>query len=238
MHYENTESNEKLLIENIPLVKSIVKKIDLNNSGYDLDDLFNIGMIGLMDAIDKFDDSKEVPFEVYARIRIRGAVIDELRKTGPVSRNRMEKLNEYNKVKKKLRNTNNREPTEQEICEEMRLSAKALSKIYETLHYLSSTSLDALVLSIEGENTKFLDILEDRKAINPQDALEGVEISEKLISAIEELEDREKILLRFYYIDEVTMREISYIMNLSVPRVSQMHKKIILKLRHSMEGYI
>ncbi|MDG2830210.1 sigma-70 family RNA polymerase sigma factor, partial [Vibrio parahaemolyticus] len=124
---------DELIIKYIPLVNRIVSRIEIFDNALDYEDLVSIGIIGLMDAIDKFDSSKNVPFEAYATIRIRGAIIDELRKSGKVSRDRLYKLNEYYSVKDNLERKLNREPKEQEIMKELNLESKDMYKIYETL---------------------------------------------------------------------------------------------------------
>ena len=108
-------NNDKLIIKHLPLVKRLVSKMD-RGYDHDLDDLVNIGVIGLMDAIKKYDKDKNVPFEAYASLRIKGAVLDEMRRTGPVSRDRMNKLNQYYAAKEELANRNLETPSEDEIC--------------------------------------------------------------------------------------------------------------------------
>lgn len=233
MMYEN-KTKEELIISYLPLVKQVVSRIDGKNSGYEFEDLVNIGVIGLMDAIDKFDHSKKVPFEAYARIRINGSVMDELRRSGPVSRNRMDKLNRYYDAKNKLENSLLRLPTDRELCEELDITEDDLSSIYETLHYLSSTSLETIVFSDQGDGTELKDMLEDRTVIKPEESYLDGEMKEVLAACINKLDDRYRTLLNLYYVEELNMKEIAYILDISIPRVSQLHGKALDQLREMM----
>ena len=95
MSYVSTQIDQDLVVKHIPLVRRIARRIDPGEGDMDQDDLFSVGVIGLMDAVKKFDASKGVPFEAYATLRIKGNIIDEMRKSGRVSRDRISKLNEY-----------------------------------------------------------------------------------------------------------------------------------------------
>ena len=229
------ENLDDLIIEYLPLVKKIVGKMDTRNREYDEDDLFSIGVIGLMDAIKRFDDKKGAAFETYANIRVRGAIIDELRKLGKVSRNRMDKLNSYYREKENLENILMRTPTELEICEKMNFEKKDLFEIHETVNDLSYISLESVLFSQEDGDFGIIDVLEDREALSPQDELMKEEQGILLTQAIGSLDEREKIILNLYYVEELTLKEIGHVLEISIPRVSQIHSKILLTLREKIE---
>lgn len=229
------ESLDDLIIEYLPLVKKIVGKMDTRNREYDEDDLFSIGVIGLMDAIKRFDDKKGAAFETYANIRVRGAIIDELRKLGKVSRNRMDKLNSYYREKENLENTLMRTPTEVEICEQMNFEKKDLFEIHETVNDLSYISLESVLFPQDDGDFGVIDVLEDKDAPSPQDELMKEEQSILLTQAIGTLDEREKIILNLYYVEELTLKEIGHVLDISIPRVSQIHSKILLTLREKIE---
>lgn len=240
MAYELSNQDD-LIIKYLPLVKNIVGRIESKNHDFDEDDLISIGVIGLMDALKKFDHKRKVPFEAYASFRIRGAVIDELRKAGPVSRDRIERLNQYYAAKERLENKLMRTPSELEICEELDISKRQLSSLHETVHYLSGVSLESIVFSTEGNETELIDMIEDSETTSPEEDFMNQERRELLIESIDKLDDRERTLLNLYYVEELSMREIGYILDISIPRVSQIHGKILLKLKDLispyMEGY-
>lgn len=227
-------NDDNLIIKYLPLVRKIVGRIDAKDIAYDNDDLFSIGVIGLMDALKRYNKNKNVPFEAYATLRIRGAVIDELRKSGRVSRDKIAKLNEYYVVKENLEKRLMRTPKESEICEELGIDDKELYKLHETVHYLSGVSLESVIFSNEGKDIELMDVLADSNSISPEEEYIKNERKEILIDAIESLDDREKTILNLYYSEELSLKEIAYVLGISIPRVSQIHGKILLKLRRIM----
>lgn len=232
------DNQEDLIIKYLPLVKSVVSRIESKNYNFELEDLINIGVIGLMDAIEKYDHRKKVPFEAYARFRIRGEVIDELRKAGPVSRDRIDRLNEYYETKEKLEKKLKRTVNESEITEELGINERQLSRIHETVHYISGVSLESLIFSDENEETELIDMIENRESISPEENITKQEEAGELIKAIDKLNKRERLLLNLYYVEELSMKEIAYILDISIPRVSQIHGKILLKLKDLLKPYL
>ncbi len=234
MFYKDHDNMDDLIIEYIPLVKRIVGRMDTRNRDYDEDDLFSIGIIGLIDAIKKYDDKKGTSFETYAYIRVRGAIIDELRKLGKVSRNRMDKLNRYYREKERLEIELMRTPTEQEICESMNFGKKDLFEIHDTVNDLSHISLESVLFPQEDGDFEIKDVIEDKDAISPQDELMRDEQSILLANAISTLDERERIILNLYHVEELTLREISEVLDISIPRVSQINSTLLLTLREKM----
>jgi RNA polymerase sigma factor for flagellar operon FliA len=226
---------DSLIIKYLPLVKKVVGRIEVKDHILDNDDLVSIGIIGLMDAIEKYDSSKNVPFEAYATLRIRGTVIDELRKSGRVSRDKIDKLNQYYQAKEELENRLMRTPNEAEICKELGINDKQLSKIHETVHYLAHYSLESALFHQEGDDFTLMDILEDDTVDLPLDIILKEERRKILVKAIDKLKDREKTILNLYYVEELSLKEIAYILGISIPRVSQIHGKVLIKLREIIE---
>ena len=226
---------DDLIIEYIPLVKRIVGKMDTRNRDYDEDDLFSIGIIGLIDALKKYDDKKGTTFETYAYIRVKGAIIDELRKLGKVSRNRIDKLNDYYREKEMLEIKLMRTPTEAEICESMEIEKKELFEIHDTVNDLSHVSLESVLFPQDDGSFGIIDVLEDKNALSPQEELMKEEQTILLTEAIKVLDEREKIILNLYYVEELTLKEIGHVLDISIPRVSQIHSKILLTLRKTIK---
>lgn len=235
MGYPNASAdNSDLVLRYIPLVKRIVGRIETGDGDLDRDDLFSVGVIGLMDALKKFDAGKEVPFEAYATLRIKGTIIDEMRKSGRVSRDRIARLNQYYSAKEKLEQQMMCQPDEQAICHEMGISGKELSKLHETVHYLSKVSFETTLFHQDGGEIQLADLIRDDSIGTPEEDYIRKERKKLLSQAIEQLNEREKIILNLYYVEELTLKEIAYTMDISIPRVSQIHGKIIMKLRASM----
>jgi len=234
MSYPNSELDKEMVLQYIPLVKRIAGKIQSGDVNMDKDDLFSMGVIGLIDAVKKFDIEKSVPFEAYATVRIKGTIIDEMRKSGKVSRDRIAKLNQYYSAKEKLEQQLMSNPDEQKICDELGITEKDLYKLHETVHDLSSVSLEAMLFQKDGGEIQLSDFIKDETADSPEEEFLKKERKSLLKKAIGKLNDREQIILNLYYVEELTLKEIAYSMGISVPRVSQLHGKIILKLREQM----
>ncbi|HCM88649.1 MULTISPECIES: FliA/WhiG family RNA polymerase sigma factor [Vagococcus] len=226
---------EAEIVKHLPFVRRVVNRIDIKSAEYDKDDLFNIGVIGLMDALKKFDVNKKVSFESYAYIRIRGAVIDEIRKTSRVSRSRMGHLDSFYKAKEKIEREKMTTATDKEICEELNINTKQLSKIHETIHYLANISLDDTIFTIQGETLELKDMIEDTDSIPIDKMMIDDEKKQALRKAVALLKEREQIILNLYYTEELTLKEIAEILEISVPRVSQLHGKTLIKLKKIVE---
>lgn len=234
MGYEKKEADSELILKYIPLVKRIVGRMDAGDGDLDKDDLFSIGVIGLMDALKKFDPKKGVPFEAYATVRIKGNIIDEMRKSGRVSRDRIAKLHEYYEAKERLEQEHHRTPDEQEICDILGIGEKELSKLHETVHYLSKVSFETTLFHKDGNEVQLSDMIPDDETDTPEEELLKKERKYLLEEAVTKLSEREQIILDLYYVQELTLKEIAYAMDISIPRVSQLHGKILMKLRQLM----
>ena len=226
---------ENRIVEHLPLVKRVVSRMDCKDPSMDGEDLFSIGVMGLMEAAERFDESKNIPFEAYAAIRIKGAVMDELRRAGRVSRDRMDRLNEYYRAKEDLEKQLLRSPGEEEIKEHLGLEEKGLEKIHETVHLLASVSLESTLYNDDGEGFTLIDSLEDRREKTPEASLLEEEEKDHLSLAVAMLDEREQTILQLYYVEELSLKEIGYILDISVPRVSQLHGRCILRLRENLK---
>ena len=234
MGYPMAAAENDLVMKHIPLVERIVSRIDAGDGALDKDDLFSIGVIGLIDAIRKFDPGKAVPFEAYATLRIKGNIIDEMRKSGRVSRDRIGKLNRYYSAKEKLEKELMRNPEEHEICRELGITEKELAKLHETVHHLSKVSFEMTLFHKDGKEMQLADVIPDDSAGSPEEEFLRKERKHLLKEAMERLTEREKTILQLYYVEELTLKEIAYAMDISIPRVSQIHGKILLKMREYM----
>lgn len=226
---------EQEIVKYLPFVRRVVNRIEIKSTDYDKDDLFNIGVIGLMDALKKFDVTKKVSFESYAYIRIRGAIIDEIRKTSRVSRTRMGHLDQFYKAKEKIERKKMTSATDKEICEELGIDGKQLSKIHETVHYLANISLEDTIFTSQGESLELKDVVEDTQMIPFDELLLDDEKKKALRTCVDKLSEREQIILNLYYVEELTLKEIAEVLEVSIPRVSQLHGKILIKLKKMIE---
>ncbi|GAA0115875.1 FliA/WhiG family RNA polymerase sigma factor [Clostridium senegalense] len=232
----NNQTEKKHVVEQyIPLVKYIASRIIMGKTKYvEYEDLVSYGMIGLMDALNKFDESKGMKFSTYAAIRIKGSMIDELRKNSPISKGAMDKLNKYNEAVENLQNRFLREPNSQEIAKEMGISLSDLTKIENYINYISIVSLESLMFN-DDDDISLIGTIEDKKIIGPEKSLEQSELIEYLGKAIDLLRDKDRLIITLYYYEKLTLKEIGKILEVSESRVCQLHSKAIINLRKALK---
>lgn len=233
----DNHSREEILIKYLPLVKRAARNVKVKSHEYEEEDFINMGFIGLMDAVEKYNPSLNVPFESYAYIRIRGSIIDAVRKNAPVPRSRLQKLNEYYKVKEVLEQELQRRPTETEICLELDIGEKELKDLHETVHMLADISLDESLFADDSGGATRLDFIEDQESKSPEELLINEELEELLEEAVSQLTKREQQILQLIYTEELLLKDIAYIFDISIPRVSQIHGQTIIKLREYIEDH-
>lgn len=230
---EESLRNEQVM-QYMPLVHKVVHGLKINNKEYDHEDLVNIGVIGLMSAVEKYNHSLNVPFINYAYMRIKGAIIDEIRKTSKVSRNKIKAVNDYYDAVTHLQQSLLRTPTDQEICKEMEILDKDLKNIYETIHQLSDVSLDDILFDHSSNETNLMEVMTDQTAVKAEDKVIRSEQFDFMKKAVLTLTEREQQILQLIYHEELSMKEVGYVFDISTPRVSQIHGKALLKLRETM----
>ncbi|MFP4457663.1 MAG: sigma-70 family RNA polymerase sigma factor [Clostridia bacterium] len=222
---KNVENRNILVLEYLDLVNKIVNiQMRLYHTfNPDLkEEFYSIGVIGLIDAIQKFDYSKNVKFETYASFRVKGAIIDYIRKQDIVSRGLREKEKAINNARENLINRNQREPSEIEIAEELNISIEEFSK---TINHIAQADL----LSFEEMVSNGIGIKQSDYDVEKK--LEEKELQEYLAKAISNLPEREQYVISMYYKDELKLKDIGRILDLSESRVSQLLKKAVSNLR-------
>lgn len=232
---EECDVREGIVKKYIPLVKYIASRIIVGKTKYiDYDDLVGYGMLGLMDAMQKFDPSKGIKFSSYASIRIRGSMIDELRRISPISKSAIDKLNRYNEAVERLQMKNFKEPKLEEIAKELNMSLKEVSKIENYINYISIASLEDFIFSDE-EDMSLMATVVDKNSPSPEKSIEEKELIEYLEKAINNLKERDKIILSLYYYERFTLKEIGKVLDVSESRVCQLHSRAIIHLRNELK---
>lgn len=225
---------EQIVKRYIPLVKYIASRVIIGKSKYiEFEDLLSYGMVGLMDALNKFDESKGMKFSTYASIRIRGSMIDEIRKNSPISKGAMDKLNRYNTAIELLQKKNLKDPSNIEIAEELGITVGEVGEIENFINYISVVSLEDLIFS-EDDDMSLMGTIEDKKSPNPENALEEQEKIEYLTKALEMLNEKDRTVLSLYYYEGMTLKEIGKVLGVSESRVCQLHSRAIIHLRKMM----
>jgi RNA polymerase sigma factor for flagellar operon FliA len=200
----------------------------------DLEDLVNAGVIGLLEASRNFDSSKNAQFKVFAKFRIRGAILDSLRESDWGSRSLRRRGREIQDATARLEAKLGRHPVESEVAQEMQLEPEYLRKIVQQIDGLSLAGQQAAVLN---DRSNLLDVIESAPNLDDPDpfdlCLQG-EVQAHLSEAISQLSEREQLIISLYYREELTMKEISEVVGVALSRVSQIRQATMKKLRESL----
>jgi RNA polymerase sigma factor FliA len=231
------KERDTLIMKYAPLVKNIVGRMTykLPIDVADREDLVNVGIIGLMEALEKFDRNRQVQFETFARFRIRGAILDELRARDWVPRSIRHKDSKLEKAFTTLKKTLGRQPDEFEVAHYLGITLEQYFKLLDDTKGISIISQEDLTPDYL-ETHSAADVMELVNQSNPLDLFTGEEFRFRLKRTIEELPEKEKLVVSLYYYDEMTMKEIGRILDLTESRVCQLHTQAILRLRSAMKG--
>jgi RNA polymerase sigma factor for flagellar operon FliA len=225
---------DELITEYLPYVKRIVHRIAVHlPSTIDIDDLMNVGVIGLIQAVDRYDPSRDNKFMTYAVFRIKGAVLSELRSRDFLSRSNRRKIRDLENACMRLEQKLGREVDDLEVAEELGIEVE---QVYRTkqMSSISFISFEELGFSSRDEKEKLLSYLID----NDDNALTLTrlkELKEAVARAIEQLPEKEKLVISLYYLEELTMKETGKVLNITESRVSQIHSQAILRLRAKLK---
>ena len=235
-----TENREEVIIRYSPMIKYVANRIAMRLPPHiEVDDLISVGVLGLMDAISKYDSSRGAKFKTYAEFRVRGAILDELRSLDWVPRSIRQKASKVDKVVQGLQAKLRRTPEDEEVAQEMGLS---LDQFHETLNETKSIpifSLEDLGIAKEsGDQQSLLDCLAGKADADPQTQIRLVELKEIIAKAIDALPEKERLMVSLYYYEELTMKEIGAVLDITESRVSQIHSKAVYRLRTKLKAII
>jgi RNA polymerase sigma factor for flagellar operon FliA len=219
-----------------PLVKYVAGKIAIGMpQNVDFDDLVGYGVFGLLDAIEKFDPDKDIKFKTYAVTRIRGAIFDELRSIDWVPRSVRQKAKELERIIGRLETRLGRSASDDEIARELGINVKELHSLILKISGASILSLsDVWYVGDESDKVSVMESIESPKSLNPDIIVEREEIKNIIVQAISELPDKEKKVLILYYYEDLTLKEIGEVLQVTESRISQLHTKAILRLRSKL----
>jgi len=229
---------ETFIKQYAPLVKYVAGKVAVGMPhNVEFDDLVGFGVFGLLDAIDKFDPDKNVKFKTYAVTRIRGAIFDELRSIDWVPRSVRQKTREVEDAIGTLEARLGRTATDQEIAGALGLSEEEYLKTLQKISGTSMLSINEVWYSgDENDKVSIGDSIESPASLNPEVIAERDEIRRVIVEAINELPDKEKKILVLYYFEDLTLKEIGQVLEVTESRVSQLHTKAIMRLRFKLRN--
>ncbi len=230
----DTSYRDQLITEYLPYVKRIVHRIAVHlPSTIDIDDLMNVGVIGLIQAVDRYDPGRDNKFMTYAVFRIKGAVLSELRSRDFLSRSNRRKIRDLENTCLKLEQKLGREVDDEEIAEELGVDIEKIRRTKQ-MSSISFISFEELGFSSRDEKEKLLSYLVD----NDDDALSLTRLKEIKVAvarAIEQVPEKERLGISLYYLDELTMKETGKVLSITESRVSQIHSQAILRLRAKLK---
>lgn len=227
----STELREQLIIEYAPLVKLVAGKLSMY-LGYNVefDDLVGYGVFGLIDAIDKFDYGKGVKFETYASLRIRGAILDQIRKMDWIPRTVRQKQKQLDGAYRKIEEETGKVATDEQVAEELGISLDELADLQNETKITNVISLDEYMDQSEVK----VEPKADKDYMQPEKVVEKAELKRLLLEALQTLTDKEKKVITLYYYEDLTLKEISRVMDVSESRVSQLHSKALIKMKQRL----
>ena len=235
---KSPETREKLILEYAPLVKVVAGRLSMY-LGYNVEyeDLVSYGIFGLIDAIDKFDSLKEVKFETYASLRIRGSILDQIRKMDWIPRTIRQRQKKIDAVIHEIEQNTGRQATDDEIAVGLGISSE------EYLDWQSQMKITGVV-SLNEFMEQGSDVSQDTgrhtaaRFEAPEEHVEKEELTKVLGEALELLTEKEKMVITMYYYEDLTLKEISNVLEVSESRVSQLHTRALQKMRVKIGNYM
>lgn len=230
----NKTVRDKLIVQYIYLTRYVIGRIKVNlPPSFSYEDIASYGVEGLIDAVEKYSPERGAKFETYALMRIRGAIIDKIRANDWLPRTIRKKIKEVKDTISTLKAELNRMPTSAEIGERLGIEKEKVDEILA-----QDTSIDSLYdkKNLGDESVEIIDTIEDIKSERPEEAAEKKDAKKELEKALKRLPERERMLLVFYYHENMTLKEIGEAINVSESRVCQLHAQAIMKLRNILSA--
>ncbi len=229
----------KMVEEYSVLIKYIAYRIAKRlPSHVEIDDLISSGVIGLIDAIEKFDPNRGALFKTYAEFRIKGAILDELRSLDWVPRSVRQKVQSLEAVSVKLEHKLGRSASEEEVAREMGVSLEEYYQITNHASNMPLVRLEDFGINSQNDRMTLIDCLAGAKDSNPQTHVRLNELKQIIAGAIDSLPKKERLMISLYYYEELTMKEIGEVLGITESRVSQIHSKAVLKLKIKLKKFM
>ncbi len=222
---------EALVLKSVPLVHYLLGRMGISQSlGMEYEDLAHQGLIGLIEAVDRFDPEYGTKFSTYASVRIRGKILDAMRSSDWMSRGARQRVRTIQHAISELWESEQREPSEEEIAHHLGIR---LDKVQQALDDANRVvlSLDTMIATGKDSELSLHETLQDEDQPDPSSIFADAELKESLVEALQKISEREQLVLSLYYIEELTLKEIGKVLDVTESRVSQIHAKAILNLK-------
>lgn len=222
------DARSLLILEHIPLLRHIVGRM-IVPGGLDRDDLYGFGMIGLIAAADSFEPERGLKFSTYAYPKIRGAILDEVRRSDFLPRGCRERVRELDRAVSHLEQQNGIAPTPEELAQRLNTTVDDVDEVLASARSAGEISLDQ-----EWSTSQLADMLSDPKSEDPVGSAEWLEMKELLVDFIQELPEQEKTVITLYYGEGLLLRDISEVLGVTESRVSQIHSRALYRLNRAL----
>lgn len=233
----STQTRNEIVVKYMPMIKCIARKISARlPSHIDFDDLVSNGAIGLMDAIGKYDPSRENKFRTYAEFRIRGSILDALRSDDWIPRSIRDKAKRINKSVKALEMKLGRDPEEREVAEHMGISLEEFQNMTAETRPINVLSIDEISFFNKIDKESSLKILETKESLTSE--INSKSIRRLIQKAIEELPERQRMVLSLYYYEGFNLKKIGEILKVTESRVSQLHAQAVRRLKIKLSNRV
>lgn len=230
------ETRDALILEHLPQIKYIAHRISAKlPSHVELNDLISAGVLGLLDAVEKFDPERGVKFKTYAELRVKGAILDSLRNLDWAPRSLRKRSKDLEKVYKELEQRLGRPATDKEVCDELGITLEEFFELVDQIKGLNLGSFHEMASQEDDRNGEpLVKYIPDAPQMDPFFVFHKSEIRNLLVGAIDTLPKKERLVVSLYYYDELTMKEIGKVLGVNESRVSQLHTKAMLRLRNKL----
>jgi len=228
----HVQAREKLIVGYLHLVRYVVSRLPITLPvSIAQEDLVSYGTLGLMEAVERFDPSRGLKFETYAVTRIRGAIIDQLRFQDWIPRGVRKRSKDLSETMQRLEEQLGRKPNDEELCQALGVDKNKLKTMLAESNNLVLSLDETYGKDDSGNSNTLIDTVEDSNSPDPEGEFEAIELQKRLAEAIGSLPEREKLLIALYYHENMTLKEIGEIIQVSESRVCQLHAQAILRLK-------
>ncbi|MEO5352975.1 MAG: FliA/WhiG family RNA polymerase sigma factor [Magnetococcus sp. XQGC-1] len=228
----NGMTRDELILKYAPMVKYIASRIATKlPQSVDMDDLIQVGILGLIDAVSKFDPQRGIKFQTYADFRIRGAILDELRAVDWVPRAVRQVASQIQEIYFQLEGELGYPADDADVARQMGISLTEFYQHLDAVRGVSILSFDDLRPSLDDEEWDAMDLMADPNLVDPVEAIGLQELRLAISQAIQDLPEKERLVITLYYFEELTMSEIGEVLGLTESRISQLHSKAALRMR-------
>lgn len=233
-----TDTENELIQKYLPLVSAVVNRLAMTLPEHvDHDDLYSVGLIGLLQALRNYNPACGTSFETYARVRVRGAMLDELRRMDWVPRTIHEKARKIKEVLGQLEQKLGKTPTEVQMAKAMNMSVKEYEELLDEVRPAAFVCLDAVNASEDGDSGPLYEVIADQTSDGPLEKASNNELKKVIFERLKELPEMQRKVLALYYLEDMHLREIAEVFNLTESRICQIHAQAILAIRSYLQRF-